>query len=129
MGHKFLSATWFSEAEKIQNEISPPVPDVIKDLVINFRVKGTPDGDVEARMAGGRFQKGFGAGAPTTINLPYDVAKKMIVENDQNAAMQAFMSGQIQVEGDMGKIMMMQAAGPPSAESLKVAERIRAMTE
>jgi hypothetical protein len=29
----------------------------------------------------------------------------------------------------MGKIMMMQAAGPPSAESLQAAERIRAMTD
>ena len=86
-------------------------------------------GDVEARMAAGKFVRGFGDNAPTTINLPYDVAKKMIVENDQNAAMQAFMSGQIQVEGDMGRLMMIQAAGPPSAESIQAAEKIRAMTE
>jgi hypothetical protein len=129
MGHKFLSGSWFQEAEKILAEANAPVPDVIKDLVINFRVKGGPEGDVEARMAGGKFLRGFGDNAPTTINLPYDVAKKMIVENDQNAAMQAFMSGQIQVEGDMGRLMMMQAAGAPSAESIQAAEKIRGMTE
>ena len=84
-----------------------PVPDAIKDLVINFRVKGSPQGDVEARMAAGRFLSGFGSNAPTTINLPFDVARKMIVENDQDAAMQAFMSGQIQVEGDMTRLMAM----------------------
>jgi putative sterol carrier protein len=129
MGYKFLSGDWFNEVERIVQQIAPPVPDAIKDLVINFRIKDGPQGDVEARMAGGRFQQGFGAGAPTTINLPFDVARKMIVENDQNAAMQAFMSGQIQVEGDMSKVMMMQAGGPPSAETLKVGELIRGMTE
>jgi putative sterol carrier protein len=129
MGHRFLSGGWFDEAERIVNEIAPPVPEIIKDLVINFRIKGGPDGDVEARMAAGRLVKGFGENAPATINVPYDIARKMMVDNDPNAAMQAFMSGQIQVEGDMGKIMMMQAAGPPSPESLQAAERIRAMTE
>jgi hypothetical protein len=129
MAHRFLSGSWFAEAERIVNEVSPPVPEIIKDLVINFRIKGGPDGDVEARMAAGRLLQGFGEGAPTTVNVPYEVAKKMMVENDPNAAMQAFMSGQIQVEGDMGKIMMMQAAGPPSTESIQAAERIRAMTE
>ena len=129
MGHKFLSGSWFDEAERIVNEIAPPVPEVIKDLVINFRIKGGPEGDVEARMAAGRLVKGFGDGAPTTVNVPYEIAKKMMVENDPNAAMQAFMSGQIQVEGDMGRLMMMQAAGAPSAESIQAAEKIRGMTE
>jgi hypothetical protein len=96
--------------------------------VINLRVKGAPNGDIEARMAAGQLQKGFGAGAPTTLTIPYDVARKMLVENDQNAAMQAFMGGQIQVEGDMSRIMAMQAAGPPGPESLQVAQRIREMT-
>lgn len=129
MGHKFLSGNWFLEAARILEEIEPPVPEAIKDLVINFRVKGGPEGDVEARMAGGRFLKGFGDAAPTTVSVPYDIARKMIVENDQNAAMQAFMSGQIQVEGDMSRIMMMQTAGPPSAESLQAAAKIRSMTD
>ena len=31
--------------------------------------------------------------------------------------MQAFMAGQIQIEGDMAVMMQMQAAGPPSASS------------
>ena len=128
MGHKFLSGSWFQEAEKILAEANAPVPDVIKDLVINFRVKGGPEGDVEARMEAGRLLPGFGANAPATVNLPFDVARKMMVENDQNAAMQAFMSGQIAVEGDMTRLMAMQAAGPPSAESQQVAERVRAMT-
>jgi len=128
MAQVFLSDGWFAEVDKIISEVNPPVPAAIQDLVINFRVKGGPQGDVEARMAGGRLLSGFAESAPTTLSLPFDVARKMMVENDQNAAMQAFMSGQISVEGDMTRLMAMQAAGPPSAESQQVAERIRAMT-
>jgi hypothetical protein len=128
MSQVFLSDGWFDEARKIFKEISPPVPAAIQNLVINLRVKGAPNGDVEARMADGQLLKGFGAGAPTTLTIPYEVARKMMVENDQNAAMQAFMGGQIQIEGDISRVMAMQAAGPPSPESLQVAQRIREMT-
>ena len=128
MGHSFLSDSWFEALGRIYDEISPPVPDAIKDLVINFRIKDGPDGAVETRLEGGRLHKGFDDGSPTTVNVPYDVAFKMMVENDQNAAMQAFMAGQIQVEGDMGKVMAMQGAGPPSAESQEVSKRVREMT-
>ena len=129
MGWQFLSDEWFDEAEKIRAEIGPEVPAIIKDLVINLKVTGGPSGDIEAKMDGGRFVKGLAADAPTTLTVPYDIAKKMFIENDQNASMQAFMSGQIQVEGDMAKIMSMQAAGPPSEDAVKVQERVRAMTE
>ena len=129
MGLSFLSDAWFDEAEKIRAEINPPVPDIIKDLVINLKVKGGPDGDIEAKMAGGRLEKGLADDAPTTLTVPYDVAKKMFIENDQAASMQAFMSGQIQVEGDMAKLMSMQAAGAPSPEAEKVQERLRALTD
>jgi hypothetical protein len=128
MGKVFLSKDWFAEVDKITAEIAPPIPPAIKDLVINFRVKGGPEGDIEARMDGGRLLPGFGPNAPATVNLPFDVARKMMVENDQNAAMQAFMTGQIQVEGDMTRLMAMQAAGPPSPESQQLAERVRAIT-
>jgi hypothetical protein len=128
MGQVFLSEGWFAEVDRILSEVNPPVPAALQDLVINLRVTGGPQGDVEARMAGGRLLAGLADGAPTTLRMPFDVARKMMVENDQNAAMQAFMGGQIQVEGDMTRLMAMQAAGPPSAESQQVAERIRAMT-
>jgi len=129
MGHAFLSDSWFDEIETIRQEHNPPVPDVIKDLVINLVVEGSPSGSIEAHMAAGRFVKGLADAAPTKLTVPFDVAKKMFIENDQTASMQAFMSGQIKVEGDMTKLMAMQAAGPPSPEAIKVQEAILAMTE
>ena len=129
MGCQFLSDEWFEEAEKIRSEIDPPVPDIIKDLVINLNVTGGPSGDIQAKMAGGRFEKGLADDAPTTLTVPYDVAKKMFIEGDQNASMQAFMSGQIKVEGDMAAILSMQTAGPPGPEAKELSEKIKAMTD
>ena len=61
--------------------------------------------------------------------MPFDTAKKMFIEGDQQASMQAFMSGEIRVEGDMSKIMQMQTAGPLSAEAQKVQELVKEMTD
>ncbi len=128
MAHSFLSDSWFQEAERIRVEINPPVPDAIKNIIVNLVVKNGPDGDVEARIQAGKFEKGLAASAPTKLTVPYDVAKAMFISGDQQATMQAFMTGQIQVEGDMGVLMQMQMAGPPSAEAVKLQERVKSIT-
>ncbi len=129
MGHAFLSNDWFDAVEKVRAEINPPVPDAVKDLVINLKVTGGPAGDVDAKMTSGRFEQGLDDDAPTTLTVPYDIARKMFIENDQQASMQAFMSGEIKVEGDMAKLMQMQTAGPPSDEAIKVGEMIKELTD
>jgi hypothetical protein len=128
MAHTFLSDAWFQESERIRAEINPPVPDAIKNVVVNLVVKNGPEGDVEARIAAGRFEKGLAANAPTKLTVPYDVAKAMFISGDQQASMQAFMTGQIQVEGDMAVLMQMQMAGPPSAEAVQLQERVKKIT-
>ena len=129
MGHQFLSDSWFDEAERIRAEINPEIPEAVKGLVINLKVTEGPDGDIEARIADGKFEKGLADDAPTTLSVPYDTAKAMLIEGDQNATMQAFMSGVIKVEGDMTKLMAMQGGAPPSAEAAKVQELVMAMTD
>jgi putative sterol carrier protein len=57
------------------------------------------------------------------------VAKDMFVKGDQSAAMQAFMSGQIKVEGDMTKLMAMQSqGGGDPAQAAALQEKLRALT-
>ncbi len=129
MAHAFLTDGWFDEAEKIRAEINPEVPEMMRDLVINLVVKDGPDGDIEVKMEAGRFAKGLADEAPTKLTVPYDVAKKMFIDQDSEASMQAFMSGQIQVEGDMAKLMSMSAGGPPSDDAQKVTDAVAAMTD
>ncbi len=130
MAQKFLSDGWFDEVKKIGDAAGDlELPDVVKDIQINLEVSGGPDGTIEAHIAAGSFGKGLVPDAPTKLKLSYELAGKLFIEQDQAAGMQAFMSGQIQVEGDMGKMMAMQAGGGPTEKQKKVQEQIRAMTE
>jgi putative sterol carrier protein len=52
----------------------------------------------------------------------------MFVNDDQAAAMQAFMSGQIKVEGDMSKLMAMQSQGARGDDGSAMQEMMRAIT-
>lgn len=128
MAQEFLSEGWFGEVDRIQNEVNPPVPPAIKDLKINMQVTGAPSGDISFRMEAGRLVKGHAADAPTKLVIPFATAKAMLIDQNQQAVMQAFMSGQIRVEGDMAKLMQMQMAGPPSPEATKVSQLIKEMT-
>ena len=128
MAETFLSDGWFAQAEKIQAEVNPPVPPAIQGLKINMQVTGAPSGDIAFRMDGGKLCKGHAADAPTKLVIPFATAKAMLIDQNQQAVMQAFMSGQIRVEGDMAKLMQMQMAGPPSPEATKVSALIKEMT-
>jgi hypothetical protein len=129
VAHPFLTEAWFAEVEKLQAE-APEPPAALKELTFNVVVQGSPEGDQELHMTGGRFERGFVDGAPTKLTVPYEVARSLFVEGDQQAAMQAFMSGQIRIEGDMTKLMVLQsqAAVPPTPEQKEFQEKLRALT-
>jgi hypothetical protein len=127
MASTFLSDEWFEAVEGLRDE-APEPPAAIKDLTLNIVVAGGPDGDREIHMTGGQFERGLVEGAPTKLTVPYDVAKAMFIDGNQQAGMQAFMSGQIKVEGDMTKLMAMQAGGPPPEEQQAFQGKIRDLT-
>ena len=108
MPHEFLSDSWFDAVNALD---APPPPAAMEGVVINMVVTREA-GDIEAHMGGGKITKGLADDAATTITTPYDVAKALFVKRDQQAAMQAFMSGQIKVAGDMTKLMAMGNAAP-----------------
>jgi hypothetical protein len=127
--HPFLSEEWFEAVEALRDEAPEPSA-TMKDLTLNIVVTGAPNGDTEVHMASGQFERGLVDGAPTKLTVPYDVAKAVFVEGNQQAGMQAFMSGQIRVEGDMTKLMTMQAsAGAPTPEQAAFQAKIQAVTE
>jgi hypothetical protein len=128
--HTFLSDAWFDEVEKLRAD-APAAPAEASDLVLNIVVTGGPDGDREVNMAGGDFGRGLKDDAPTKLTVPYDIAKSIFIEGNQAAGMQAFMSGQIKVEGDMSKLMAMQGGGgaAPSPEQQAFQAKLREITE
>jgi hypothetical protein len=93
-------------------------------------VTGGPQGDRELHVADGAFGPGLRDGCPTKLTLPYAIAKDMFINGNQQAAMQAFMSGQIKVEGDMSKLMAMQGGGgaPGGAGGGAIQAKLREIT-
>jgi putative sterol carrier protein len=127
MPHVFLSDDWFEAVEGLRDEIPEP-PAAMKDFKLNIVVAGGPEGEKEVHMDGGRFERGLVEGAQTKLTVPYEVARSMFIDGNQQAGMQAFMSGQIKVEGDMTKLMAMQAGGGPTPEQVAVQEKLKALT-
>lgn len=129
MAETFLSDAWFDAVEKIRAEIGEiEVPAGMADLKLNIIVTGGPEGDKEIAIVSGNFERGLVEGAGTKLTVPYDTAKGMFVEGNQQAAMQAFMSGQIKVEGDMSKLMAMQSGGQPGPAQKQLQEKIKEIT-
>jgi hypothetical protein len=129
MAHAFLSDDWFTAVEGLRAD-APEPPAAMKDLVVNVVVQGGPDGDREVNLSGGQFGLGLVESAPTKLSVPYDVAKAIFIEGNPQAAMQAFMSGQIKIEGDMTKIMAMQSAGAsPTPEQQAFQQKLKDLTE
>lgn len=126
MTHEFLSEDWLTAVEALAQE-APEPPAAVADLAVNFTITGGPNGDAETHITKGQFGRGHLDDAPTKVSLPYDVAKAMLVDGNPQAAMQAFMSGQIRVEGDMTKLMAMQSVGA-TPEQQAFQQKLQALT-
>jgi hypothetical protein len=105
-----------------------PVPEAIKNIKLNVVVTEHPEGEKQLHLSGGDFQQGLLDDASTKLTMPFPVALA-VFKGDQAAGIQAFMSGEVKVEGDMSVLMQIQSAGPPSQEGEVLRKRIREMTE
>jgi hypothetical protein len=129
MPYTFLSDEWLTQVKALADELGPDANTMPPGTSINVVVTGGPEGDRELHMSDGTFGAGLLDGAPTKLSVPYAVAKQMFVEGNQQAAMQAFMSGQIKVEGDMTRLMAMQAQGHGDpAKAAELQEKLREIT-
>lgn len=131
---QFLSDEWIEVAKNIYAERTGDPPVAAQQVQINLVVKDAPfgNGTVQAHLdtTGNEpvLDLGHIDGAPTTITTDYATAKSVFVQQDQQAAMQAFMGGRIQITGDMSTVMMMMQQ-QPDPESVAIAARIKEMTD
>ena len=102
-------------------------------MKMNQVISGCPFEPTEVRTfidtSDGTMRTGKGEvdGAEVTLHTDWETSRKIIVEQDQQAAMQAFMSGKIKVVGDMTKLMTMNATPPTDAQKA-AAEDIKNLT-
>lgn len=127
MGIKYLSDEWFAKVDELVKEVNLEVAPAAADIKVNMTIT-RDEGNIEFSVGGGKIQKGHMADAKTKITVPYDLAKKMFVDEDKAAGMQAFTTGKMKIEGDMSKLMAMQSIQPTASQKL-LQQKIKEMTE
>ncbi|MDA8311152.1 MAG: SCP2 sterol-binding domain-containing protein [Actinomycetota bacterium] len=134
MPYPFLSDEWIEEAHAIRAEFQVRSPAINHPVRMNLVVTEIPfaEIDLEAHVdtTGGELDidKGHVEDADLKITLDYGTAKALLIDRNPQAGMQAFMAGRIRVEGDMSKLMSIQAT-PMDEHAQEMAERLRAITE
>ena len=131
---KFLSDEWIAAAREIYAAHPGDAPESTQKVQINLVVKDAPfgDGTIQAHLdttgSEPEIEIGHIDGAPTTVTTDYETAEKIFISQDQQAGMQAFVGGKIQITGDMTKLMaLMQGSLDPAAA--EIAEKIKAITD
>jgi hypothetical protein len=134
MSHQFLSESWIEAARDIRHRYSGDVPAI--DVVVRINVITTKvpfgDGSISAYIdtSNGSLEMELGSieESDLTVTTDYETARKLFVEQDPTASMQAFMAGRIKVEGDITRLMVMQTSLPQTDKTEAVAAEIKAIT-
>jgi putative sterol carrier protein len=133
VSHAFLSDDWMAAARAIREEYKDQVPAPTAAIRMNQVITDVPFGDgtikayIDTSSGDLAMELGELDGADVTVTVDYATAKALFVEQDQAAGMQAFMAGKIKVQGDMTKLMMMQAQ-PTNDAAKEVADKIKGIT-
>lgn len=126
---KFLSDEWFVKVDEMRAAAGDlDIPETLAAVTINVTVTEEGSDDLKMNLNGGDFVKDHAGDAPTTLTLTADLAKKIFIDGDSQAGMQAFMAGEIKVEGDMSKIMELQMV-QPSEPQKALLKQIREITD
>lgn len=128
----FLTEEWISAVAALQAEYRDRLPTASVKMRANQVITGVPFGDGTANLhidsTEGHTALGCGHLDPVdvTITTDYETAKALLVQQDQQAVMQAFMQGKIKVQGDMAKLMV---PPPPKNDAQKeLDQRVRELT-
>jgi putative sterol carrier protein len=133
VANQFLSEDWMTAVREIREKYADQASPVPYKVKLNQIITDVPFGEGEVRLyvdtSDGTMQMEPGQldDADVTLTTDYDTAKAIIVDQDQAVAMQAFMTGKVKVQGDMTKLMMMNAT-PPDEVAKQVAAEIKDAT-
>lgn len=137
MSHPFLSPAWMEAAKAIREKYADQATKVTTVIRMNQVITDVPDSvHIEATIrtyldtssGSAELELGELEAADLTITTDYETARKLFVEQDQAAGMQAFMAGKIKVQGDMMKMMALQTAMPQDEVAKTIAQEIKDIT-
>ncbi len=134
MTHAFLSDEWLIAAKAVREKYADQAAKVTTIIKMNQVITDVPFGEgmlnVFLDTSSGDVVLELGAlDAPDlTVTTDYDTARKIFVDQDQAAGMQAFMAGKIKVQGDMMKMMALQSAMPQDDIAKLISGEIKDLT-
>lgn len=127
MRYPFLSDEWFDKVDELVAAAGDlEIPQAMRDVELNVTVT-SPDGDTALFMKDGLFQRGHRPGVATSLQLSADLARRIFVEADVAAGVQAFLAGEMKVEGDLAKVVAMNTV-EPSEPQKRLTREISAIT-
>ena len=128
MSYEFLSDEWFTQVDALIAAAGDlQIPAAMKNAEINVTVV-SPTGETQLFMRDGLFSRGHQPAATTSLTLKADLARKIFVDADAAAGVQGFLTGEIQVVGDLAKLVAMQTT-EPSEPQKQLSLRIAAITK
>lgn len=126
MRYDFLSDEWFHQVDQLIAAAGDlQIPDPMK-VAVNVTIL-SPGGETHVFMNEGKFQRGHQTGVDTLLTLSSDLARKIFVDGDAAAGVQAYLSGDVKVDGDLAKVVAMQTV-EPSKPQLALTQKIAAIT-
>jgi len=127
MRYEFLSEEWFRKVDELVAAAGDlQIPSAMRAVEVNVTVT-SPAGDTQIFMKDGLFSRGHQPGVTTSLTLPLDLARKIFLESDAAAGVQAFLEGTIKVDGDLAKVVAMQTV-EPSEPQKQLTKQIAAIT-
>jgi hypothetical protein len=132
--HPFLSDEWLDAVKAINEQHTGESTTTPYSIKMNQVITDAPFGDgtvkifMDTSQGNVVMERGELPDAEVTVTTDYATAKSIFVDQDQAAAMQAFMSGKVKVQGDMMKLMAMNANAPDEV-ARTVAAEIKAITQ
>jgi putative sterol carrier protein len=133
MAYQFLTQEWIDEAKRLREEVGPPASPPAHTVRMNQVITDVPFGDGQVKVfmdtTDGDVNLDLGEleNPDLTVTVDYETAKAIIVDQNPQAGMQAFMAGKVKVQGDMTKLMAMQTA-QPDPTAVELSQKIRDMT-
>lgn len=134
MPHAFLSDEWIAAARAVR-EAHPASESAAPAVRMNLTVTsvpfggGTVESSLDTSSGSAEMEIGHLEHPDVSLTTDYETAKLIFVLQDPAAGMQAFMSGKVVVQGDMMKLMALNASLAADPRAAEVAEAIQAITE
>ncbi len=146
--HEFLSDGWIAEARKIRDRhagvaeaaIPPGVSVRMNQIITEVPFgEGVIDAHIDSTTGSLTLDLGHLEDPDVTLTVDYATAKSLFVEQDVQAAMSAFMTGKIRVDGDITKLLALQSLGQSLGDSAEgeqaintaqtIAQELKAITK